>query len=371
MTIANEPTHANDSRQASASVSVVKVFGKELLDLNTINSLKNRKNYKATTSMDLTAGDATAVTRTMSTVDIMNYITANLTVLTSNNMWKRFLFPSSLHNNNNTCNLIALWSHKDVDTKFYHHPVPDHISVHRLMDARNCFAQQFRIFDRGIALICIISPLCNNRKQLRGTRTIDRDRGIWSGSPRTISDTAFYDRGSHMGRVILFAVRVSHECEDGVHPPEIPDEEALLQALLIDQRTWGAPTWTHNLQRSVYASPIAPDIPFKLLVLSVELPAEYLSHGGFNSTIHAQVTLKLFLSPMTLLINYCWVNRGFKYHCAVSKLDAISSTRHLLLSLFDQIGVASLGYVSAYTHFMHHYVRNYDEGDYPVCWNSS
>jgi len=139
MTIANEPTHANDSRQASASVSVVKVFGKELLDLNTINSLKNRKNYKATTSMDLTAGDATAVTRTMSTVDIMNYITANLTVLTSNNMWKRFLFPSSLHNNNNTCNLIALWSHKDVNKTFYHHPVPDYISVHRLMDARNCF----------------------------------------------------------------------------------------------------------------------------------------------------------------------------------------------------------------------------------------
>jgi hypothetical protein len=124
--------------------------------------------------MDLTAGDATAVTRTMSTVDIMNYITANLTVLTSNNMWKRFLFPSSLHNNNNTCNLIALWSHKDVNKTFYHHPVPDHISVHRLMDARNCFAQQFRIFDRGIALICIIiSPPCNNRKQLRGTRTID------------------------------------------------------------------------------------------------------------------------------------------------------------------------------------------------------
>jgi hypothetical protein len=164
-----------------------------------------------------------------------------------------------------------------------------------------------------------------------------------------------------------------HECEDGVHPPEIPDEEALLQApLMIDQLTWGAPpTWRHNLQRSVYALPIAPDIPFKLLVLSVDLPAEYLSYGGFNSTIHAQVTLKLFLSPMTLLINYCWVNRGFKYHCAVSKLDAISSTSHLLLSLFDQIGVASLGYVSAYTHFMHHYVRNYDEGDYPVCWNSS
>ena len=83
MTIANEPTHVNDCRLAA---SVVKVFGKKLLDLNTINSLKNRKNYKATTSMDLTAGDATAVTRTMSTVDMMNYITANLTVLTSNNM---------------------------------------------------------------------------------------------------------------------------------------------------------------------------------------------------------------------------------------------------------------------------------------------
>jgi hypothetical protein len=164
---------------------------------------------------------------------------------------------------------------------------------------------------------------------------------------------------------------VSHECEDGVHPPEIPDEEALLQALLVDQRTWGAPTWTHNLQRSVYASPIAPDIPFKLLVLSVELPAEYLSHGGFNSTIHAQVTLKLFLSPMTLLINNCWVNRCFKYHRAVSRLEVISYTSHLLLSQFDQIGVAPFGCVSAYTHFMHHYVRNYDGGDYSVCWHAN
>jgi len=83
------------------------------MDMNTINSVKNRKKNNNFQSMESTTSNDSTYS---------DYFIADLTVLiTSKNMRKRVQFPSSSslrhHNNNNIDNFndIELWSNQEMD----------------------------------------------------------------------------------------------------------------------------------------------------------------------------------------------------------------------------------------------------------------
>eukprot|EP00985_Skeletonema_marinoi_P015782 scaffold8254_cov179-Skeletonema_marinoi.AAC.1 len=135
---------------------IVKGWFGDDIDMNTINSVRNRRalqnNFLSSTTDDYNAnGQATPFAKKNCRYDIINDLTVisslkSIIALNNNNnnnnnpVMKRLYFPPDS---------MELWStHYDVDNSTYH-VAPDFINVTCLMDAKRSFAAQFRQFDRG------------------------------------------------------------------------------------------------------------------------------------------------------------------------------------------------------------------------------
>ena len=131
---------------------IVKGWFGDDIDMNTINSVRNRRglqnNFLSSTTDDYNAnGQATPFAKKNCRYDIINDLTVisslkSIIALNNNNnpVMKRLYFPPDS---------MELWStHYDVDNSTYH-VAPDSINVTCLMDAKRSFAAQFRQFDRG------------------------------------------------------------------------------------------------------------------------------------------------------------------------------------------------------------------------------